>query len=392
MSTKVLVISFSDLGRDPRVERQLLALRDAYTVTAAGTGAPKVEGVEFVPLVYKPSMLWRAKGVVRLLARRHEAFYWSGSEVQSALTALSGRVFDVIVANDIQSLPLAVRLAAACGAGIYCDAHEYEPRHFDGQPLFRLLFGPYWDALCRTYLPKAHAMTTVCEGLAREYEHNYGVRCEVVTNAPVYQELSPTETEPERVRMIYHGSCHPQRRIGNMVRLMDHLDARFSLDLMLLKEPGNEYRRIDNMVASRSNVRVVDPVPMNEIAMRTNGYDLGLFLLWPKSFSYRMALPNKLFEFIQARLAVAVWPSPEMARFVREEGVGLVSDAYTVESMAGMLNALTTEDIMAFKRRAHEAARVHNAEANRKLLRGLVAKACTHGGRRSGGGQPMVAE
>jgi hypothetical protein len=30
-----------------------------------------------------------------------------------------------------------------------------------------------------------------------------------------------------------------------------------------------------------------------------------------------MALPNKFFEFIQARLAVAIWPSPEMSKITK---------------------------------------------------------------------------
>lgn len=376
MRPRLLIISFSDLARDPRVERQILALKDDYAVTTLATGPSTVEGVEFVPVRYDPDNFWRARQALRLALRRHEAFYWDGREVRSALEALGGRAFEAVIANDISSLPLALRLAEGCGAGVYCDAHEYEPRHFDGQPVFRLLFGPYWDTLCRTYLPRVDAMTSVCEGLAREYEKNYGVRCSVVTNAPAYCDLPANPPRDGRIRLIHHGYCHPQRKVENMVLLMDHLDERFSLDLMLLRRPEREYARIVEMVRSRPNVRVVDPVPMNEIPGRINGYDLGIFLLWPRSFSYRMALPNKLFEFVQARLGVAVWPSPEMARFVHGEGVGLVSGEYTVESMAALLNALSDEDVMAFKTRANEAARRHNAEANRELLRSIVAGVC----------------
>ena len=55
---------------------------------------------------------------------------------------------------------------------------------------------------------------------------------------------------------------------------------------------------------------------MHEIVDTIAEYDIGLFILSPINFNYYHALPNKLFEFIQARLAIAVSPSPEMARIV----------------------------------------------------------------------------
>jgi len=111
---------------------------------------------------------------------------------------------------------------------------------------------------------------------------------------------------------------------------------------------------------------------MPEIAKNTNNYDIGLFLLSPDSFSYRMALPNKFFEFIQARLAVAIWPSPEMARLVKEYSCGIVSDDFSIESMAEKLNALSKEDIMAFKMNSHNAAGQLCAEKNKDKFLSIV--------------------
>jgi len=46
---KVCVISFSDLRNDPRVRRQLFALKDKYEVIASGLNKSEIEGVdEFV--------------------------------------------------------------------------------------------------------------------------------------------------------------------------------------------------------------------------------------------------------------------------------------------------------------------------------------------------------
>lgn len=48
----VLVVSFTDLERDPRVNRQIRFVRDRYRVIAAGLADPRLPGVEFVPLVW----------------------------------------------------------------------------------------------------------------------------------------------------------------------------------------------------------------------------------------------------------------------------------------------------------------------------------------------------
>ena len=70
-----------------------------------------------------------------------------------------------------------------------------------------------------------------------------------------------------------------------------------------------------------------------------------------------MALPNKLFEYIQARLAIAIGPSPEMAKVVREYDCGLVSSDFKPETLADCLNAIDREKIMHYKNNSDIAAR-----------------------------------
>ena len=85
-----------------------------------------------------------------------------------------------------------------------------------------------------------------------------------------------------------------------------------------------------------------------------------------------MALPNKIFEFIQGRLALAIWPSPEMVRIVDRYQNGVYSRDFDVKQMAQILNRLTTEDIMRMKRRSHAAANELNSEKTRTQLLEIV--------------------
>ena len=67
---------------------------------------------------------------------------------------------------------------------------------------------------------------------------------------------------------------------------------------------------------------------MHELPRMANDYDVGLYLLPPTNFNQRYALPNKFFEFIQGRLAIAIGPSPEMAKLVeRSNADGVILTA-----------------------------------------------------------------
>jgi hypothetical protein len=146
---------------------------------------------------------------------------------------------DLIIANDIESLPLAIRIAR--GARVIFDAHEYSPREFEEALLWRIFFRKYICYLCNTYIPRVDGMMTVCQGIADAYEADTGLRPVVVTNAPYYADLQPglkgNGTRP--IRMVHHGIANASRKIEYMIRMMEHMDPRFDLSLILVDStPG----------------------------------------------------------------------------------------------------------------------------------------------------------
>ncbi|MBK7701065.1 MAG: hypothetical protein IPJ39_21260 [Saprospiraceae bacterium] len=89
---------------------------------------------------------------------------------------------------------------------------------------------------------------------------------------------------------------------------------------------------------------------MHNIVNFISKYDIGLYILEPTNFNNGMALPNKMFEFIQARLAIAIGPSPEMKSLVEEYNLGVVSADFDSKGLAISLNNLTHQNIIDFKR------------------------------------------
>jgi glycosyltransferase involved in cell wall biosynthesis len=157
-----------------------------------------------------------------------------------------------------------------------------------------------------------------------------------------------------------------------MIDVMQGLDDRFELDLMLVPTFPRYLEKLKTKSGIDRRIRFLPPVSMEQLVPFSHGYDIGLYLLPPSSFNNFHALPNKFFEFIQARLAVAIGPSPEMARIVREFGCGIVADDFAPSSLARVLNQLTPPDIDRMKSGSDRAARVHTAENNAERMRRIV--------------------
>jgi hypothetical protein len=355
LNRTILVVAFTDLKRDPRVNRQIEALRPHYNVVAAGACAPGQPGVRFLPCAPASRTLRvRANEALELLSRRYDAYYWSQSHVAALEKHASGIHFDLVIANDIDALPVALKIAR--GAKVIFDAHEYAPREFEDKLTWRLVRQRYIEHLCRSYLSKVSAMTTVADSLACEYERQFGVHAEVVHSAPRYQPLTPSSVSPQHVRMVHHGGAIPQRRIELMVELMGELDERFTLDLVLVPTVPRYLEALRRMASRDRRIRILPPVEMSQLVAFGNSYDVGLFLLPPSNFNYQHALPNKFFEFIQSRLAVAIGPSPEMAKLVKRYGCGIVATDFKPASLARALNRLNADDLTTLKKCSHVAA------------------------------------
>ena len=278
----------------------------------------------------------------------------------------------MILANDITALPLA--LCTANATPVLFDAHEYSPREFEDQFVWRILFGRYYNYLCCKYLHKSSGMTTVCQGIANEYVKNFDVIPQVVHSVPIDQKLKPSPIKNGQIRLIHHGAAIRARHLEAMIDVMTFLGDRFTLDFMLVESDKVYLTELKRLANKNIRIRFIPPVPMDEICATLNSYDMGLYLLPPVNFNHKHALPNKFFEFIQARLAVAIGPSPEMASILRTFGFGLVADSFDPRILAKEINAISFEDLEKYKNAAHQAAMKINYETEGKILLNLIKK------------------
>ena len=85
--------------------------------------------------------------------------------------------------------------------------------------------------------------------------------------------------------------------------------------------------------------------------------DIGLFVQEDVSLHKRYTLPNKLFEYIMAGLAICVSDLPELAKVVNDYEVGRLAPELTEQAVADTINGFTREDIDGYKKCSLEAAK-----------------------------------
>ncbi|QEO13555.1 glycosyltransferase family 4 protein [Agromyces intestinalis] len=367
--TRLLILSFSPIASDARVLKQVEAFRDEYEVTTCGYG-PAPEGVA-QHIRIPDDVLHNVLNDRYIRWKTYRLAYWTLWSVAWVRRNVPRQGWDIVLADDVEAVPIALALRPS--KGVHADLHEYSPLLHEDWEGWRAKITPYVEWICRTYVTKARSWTTVSGGLAREYERNFGFRPELVTNAAPYVEAEPHPTGAP-IRLVHSGAAMHDRRLDDLVGGVVASSADVTLDLYLTpNQPAFVEHLRERAAESGGRVVVHDPVPYAQLSETLQRYDVGVHLLAPTNFNNRWALPNKLFDYVQARLGIVIGPSPEMVDVVGRYGLGAVTEGFTPDDLAATLDALTAADVDAWKRASHEHARELSAQTQVEVWKRAIA-------------------
>jgi len=387
----VLIISYSPLHRDPRVLRQIQALKHDYKIITIGYTSVNNDAIVHY-LLNRPnngSFVHKMYKLMCGLLRKFNNYTERTLEMMLDLKNILSKDIlkpDVIIANDWHALYLSSALKSKYNwvVKIYFDVHEYWLNDDNSNSIKgRLLIRPIITEVLKKCKSDINCMTTVCDGIAREYEKFFGFSegfVSVITNAPEYNDnLKPKAVEGDIIKLIHHGGAVKKRKLELMIEMMRYLDPdKYELTFMLVKIDHKHYHKYYDYLVKKSkmykNIKFIEPVNFREITSTLNGYDMGVYILSPENFNYKNALPNKLFEFVQARLAIAIGPSVEMAKIVNKYGLGVCANNFSPKSLADSISQITPSKILDYKKNSEKYARELSAEVNITKIRDIVAE------------------
>ena len=368
---KVLILSRSPISTDPRVLNQITWLQsEDIRVDVIGLGdRPQALKGEFHALG-KPNISLRflcyliTWGKVRYQIN-------VGRYLKRALRELDFEKENYlhILLNDLDFVPIVHDIQESVSSlqniRFHIDLHEYFPG-IKKNLLYWFLFGRHTNWLLgQLKETNFDTYSTVSPEIANRYIDNLGINSVLsIENLPVKLEILP-RTSNEKIEVVYHGNCDRSRGVYLAVDAIGSISSKYQLNLMLT---GNtrEIMKIKAYVLKKSyagKIRFIDPVPVKDIVSTISSFDIGLAVFdTRKNESLELALPNKFFEYIQARLGVLIGSSKSMIEISREYNLGIEIEDFTVDALATSLSELGRNEVNMLKLGADSAAHVYHSE------------------------------
>ncbi len=370
---RLVLISFTEMSRDVRILRHLEALKKSFHTTTISYGPQPFNSQLHYEIPEKCGYLpLNPIGLSALVLKRYQSAISNTAGLNYVKSLLPSIKYDVLFLNDVQSIPLSS--LAPSPTKLIIDMHEFAPREMEDDWRFRFLLQGYYTWLCKKYLPKADLLITVSEGLKNGYDELCGTSAHVIRNICKSEELAPSPTSLP-TRLVHSGLAVRGRKLEAMIYAIGGLE-NIELDFYLVEAPRQKrYLKFLKQLASKyENVRILDPVQPKDIARNLNSYDVGLIVIAASNFSLKHGLPNKLFDYVQARIMTICGPSPDMAEVVKQNRLGHVLGTYEPEELREYVKNLTRAVIVEFKANSDEAAKVLNQEYESKKLSTLIAE------------------
>ena len=241
----------------------------------------------------------------------------------------------MLVAVDLDTLTANYLVSAFRRIPLLYDSHEYftEVPELMDRPVVKRI----WQRIERAIVPKLKAGIAVSESIAAVYRATYGVAFRAIRNVPV--SLSPgvsgdlQDTYPSAYKLMYQGALNRGRGIELMIEAM-----RYIPDAVLFIVGDGDVRTDLQSQVHRLKLtdRVVFPGRLlpRHLSRITAQCDLGFSLEEDLGLNYRLALPNKIFDYIQARVPVLCSDLPEMASLVKTYSVGEVCRDRSPQALA----------------------------------------------------------
>ena len=361
MKKKFLIVIKSTLEKSPRSSRFLdFCLKNNLNITLICGGVENsnisVKDIYIVPIIEKSKLVriffkfFKLIINIDFLQRLSNIYLYN---FKNLIKLLKTNGYDFIYFADIDLLPIVIRNANK--AITIFDAREYYPLQFENNFNFRIFEKTEYTRVLNRYLNKCDKVYTVSEGLANAYKLNFNTNTSLIYSCPYFKNINVKEIENNKIKLLYHGMANRNRKIENYVDLLKLINHNCELHFYLVGDI-NYINELKKENSSNENIIFHEPVQLHEIVYMAHNYDIGLCYFEPTTFNLKHCLPNKYFEYIQARIIVATGPSPDMFNLLNKYNCGIISDEFTTKSLADSINRLSISDLNAKKRNTEFAA------------------------------------
>lgn len=330
---KVILSVTNDLVTDQRVNRVCSSLLNLnYEVLLVGR---RLKNSHPVDRKYQTKRfnLWFNKGFL-FYANYNICLFWFLLFSKSSL----------LWSNDLDTLPANYLVSKIKGLKLVYDSHEYftEVPELVTRPKVQKI----WQNIEQWIFPNLKNVITVSQQIADEYTKKYNVDVTVIRNLPIkatiFYPVKNIKKEGSKL-IIYQGSVNVNRGIEPLVEAMQFIE---NAQLYIIGD-GDVFENIVAKVLDlklQNKVTLLGKIPFEQLPNFTHQADLGVSLEENVGLNYKYALPNKLFDYINAGVPVLTSNLPEMEAVVAKYYVGETISTFTATTIAEKINGLLNDN------------------------------------------------
>ena len=272
---------------------------------------------------------------------------------------------DVLLANDLDTLLCNALISSIKCKPLYYDTHELFTEVPELQNAgFKKKVWLWVEKHC---IHRPVATYTVCNSIADYYNKKYGLDMRVVRNLPVRKKMKSFENR-ENI-LLYQGALNMGRGIELLIEMMKYIpDYKLYIAGKGYMEP--ELKKLASDLNLIGRVIFTGNLKFEELHELTSRAKVGFSVEQGTSLNYKYALPNKIFDYIQAGTPVVCSNFPEMRAVVEKYSVGAIFSDHDAKSLSELVLPLLadTQRLETYHQNCIDAAKILNWESELSVL------------------------
>ncbi len=319
---KVIVSVTNDLVTDQRVHKVCTSLSQMdFDVLLIGR---KLKNSKEVKRVYKTTRM-------KLVFNKGFLFY-AEYNVRLFIKLLFLKK-EILLANDLDTLLPNYLVSKLKKVPLVFDSHEL----FSELPSIKGRYSQkVWKLLEKWLVPKQKKIITVSDSIANWFVKNYNVKPLVIKNLPTFKNVPFIESNKNNRYILYQGALNKGRGLLALIEAMQTIDIPLKI-----AGDGPLKSKIQEKIitlALEDRIELLGNIHPENLLIITQNAVLGVSLEEDLGLSYRYSLPNKLFDYIQAKIPVVATYLPEIKQVVKNYQIGEIVKNHSPNEIAKTIN------------------------------------------------------
>ncbi len=288
---------------------------------------------------------------------------------------------DILLANDLDTLLPNYLISILFSKKLIYDSHELftEVPELTSRPKVRNI----WLTIEKLIFPNLKNVYTVNHKIADIYKEKYKIPVKVIrnvsnklSNKKIDKNLSDLIKKDKKMLILQGSGINIDRGAEEAVSMMQYVKNA----VLYIIGSGDVFVKLKVSVKKyqlEDKVFIKDKMPYKDLMEYTKIADLGLTLDKGTNLNYEYSLPNKVFDYIQAKIPVLASNREVVAELITKNNIGSITKTHDTKELAEIVNTILFDKELnkTWKRNLKNSAEIYTWENESKKLKEIFKNA-----------------